>query len=276
MKICVIYSGQTRSYNDNHELWNSHKRMADELKARYNIEVDFIGHTWADQPTPWNVADFLHFSQDDQNCIDDWINTDFFRRAWWNPGSDTFQDFVTECINNKTGNELLERITTNSRKAYGQIFSFFKCIEQIENTYDGYFKTRWDIMIDKTQGFTEFFPYLLEEKQDLVLFTGAAWFRPTKENFNNEATGNLFLNDTNFIMNKGAMDGYMSKNWLQDLHRVVTGSTYNDAKPSSHTLWTLMHPTNIMGRFVLQGDCFSITRTPNDVQIKKETDRWAI
>ena len=38
----------------------------------------------------------------------------------------------------------------------------------------------------------------------------------------------------------------------------------------------LCTPTNIMGRFVLQGDCFSITRTPNDVQIKKETDRWAI
>ena len=131
-------------------------------------------------------------------------------------------------------------------------------------------------MINKTQGLTEFFPYLLEEKQDLVLFTGAAWFRPTKENFNNEAIGNLFLNDTNFIMNNGAMDGYMSKDWLQDLHKVVTGSTYNDAKPSSHTLWTLMHPTNIMGRFVIKGDCFSITRTPNDVQIKKETDRWAI
>ena len=56
------------------------------------------------------------------NCIDDWINTDFFRRAWWN-FSDTFLDFVTECINDKTGNELLERTSTNSRKAYGQIFS---------------------------------------------------------------------------------------------------------------------------------------------------------
>ena len=67
------------------------------------------------------------------------------------------------------------------------------------------------------------FSHPLEEKQDLVLFTGAARFRPTKENFNNEATGSLFLNDTNFIMNKGAMDGYISKNWLQDLHRVVTG-----------------------------------------------------
>ena len=43
--------------------------MADELKERYNIEVDSSGHTWADQPTPWNVADFLHFSQDDQKTV---------------------------------------------------------------------------------------------------------------------------------------------------------------------------------------------------------------
>ena len=38
----------------------------------------------------------------------------------------------------------------------------------------------------------------LEEKQDLVLFTGMALFDlKEKLNFNNEATGSLFPNDTN-------------------------------------------------------------------------------
>ena len=63
MKVCVIYSGQTRSYNANHALWESHEKMATELKQRYDIEVDFIGHTWADQERPWNNSDFLHFGQ---------------------------------------------------------------------------------------------------------------------------------------------------------------------------------------------------------------------
>ena len=50
----------------------------------------------------------------------------------------------------------------------------------------------------KRRALQNFSLLLLEEKQDLVLFTGAAWFRPKKENFNNEATGNLFPNDTNY------------------------------------------------------------------------------
>ena len=55
-------------------------------------------------------------------------------------GSDTFSDFVTECINDKTGNELLERTQQIAEKHMDK-FLVLKCIEQIENTYDGYFKT---------------------------------------------------------------------------------------------------------------------------------------
>ena len=278
MKVCVIYSGQTRSYNNNHELWNSHKRMADELQTRYNIEVDFVGHTWEDQPIPWNITDFKQFNQENQDCIDMWAKDDFFKRAWWAPGSDTFQDFVIDCIDQRKGNELLDKIIHNTRQAYGQIFSFFKCIDELDNTYDAYFKTRWDIMIDKTLGLCEFFPYAIEEKDPLVLFSGNAFINPQhpKDRMNNTATTKTFVGDTNFVINKKAMNAYKDNNWLEYLHWNIVNSRYNDSKPSSHTLWTMMHPDTITGRFVLKGDCFSITRTPDDVNRKKEINKWAI
>ena len=53
-------------------------------------------------------------------------------------GSDTFSDFVTECINDKTGNELLERTPQQIAEKHMDKFLVLKCIEQIENTYDGY------------------------------------------------------------------------------------------------------------------------------------------
>lgn len=266
MKVCVIYSGQTRSYNANHALWESHEKMATELKQRYDIEVDFIGHTWADQERPWNNSDFLHFGQSDQVCIDDWVKQDFFKRAWWSH-TETFQEFVTECIDERKGNELVDKITYNSRQAYGQIFSFQKCISQINNDYDAYFKTRWDIMINKTNGFCEFFPYIIEEDKPFALFTGRAYLQTPK---------NLFLDDTNFILNKQAFGLYKDRDWLECLHENIVSETYNDPKPSSHKLWTQMHPDTITGRFVLQGDCFTITRTPTEMDMKKEKNKWAI
>jgi hypothetical protein len=72
------------------------------------------------------------------------------------------------------------------------------------------------------------------------------------------------------------MNAYKNTNWLDYLHWNIVNSRYDDPKPSSHTLWTMMHPDTITGRFVLKGDCFSITRTPDDVNRKKEINKWAI
>lgn len=277
-KVCIVYSGQTRSYNQDQELWHSHKRLADELETRYNIHVDFIGHTWSDQPAPWNTNDFIHFKQESQSVIDQWIHTNFFKRAWWNPNNKAFQDFCEENFKNKNANTIIEMIEKNSRNAYGQIFSFFQCISQTENTYDAYFKTRWDIMIEKTTGLAEFFPYAIGENKNLVLFDGTAHIRPVppKGRMGNTMVTETFIGDTNFIINKNAMECYNSLNWQDYLHQNIVRTPVNEAKPSSHTLWEMMHPSSIEGKFVLQGDCFRIARTPEDQEIKKEKNLWAI
>lgn len=279
-KVCIIYSGQTRLYNEDYSLFESHKKLADELKTRYNIDVDFIGHTWSDQPAPFNVNDFTHFMQEPQSIIDDWVNTNFFKRAWWDPNNPEFENFYKENFKNKNANAVIEKIFENSRHAYGQIFSFFNCISQIENTYDAYFRTRWDIKILKTQGLAEFFPYAIGENDNkrLVLFDGRAWIKPVSHDsrINNNVVTTTFLNDQNFLINHKAMWSYLQMDYLNELHWNIVRSPYNDSKPSSHTLWTAMHPTNIEGRFVLQGDCYKIIRNDYGVKDKQEKNKWSI
>ncbi len=274
--VCFIFSGETREYN-RAELFKGHKWLADQLKSRHNYHVDFIGHTWDHCDTPLNFRMFKHYKKENQEIIDEWVLTNPFVRGWWAQQHHVFQKFVKD--NWGKDHAIFNKIIQNSRSAYGQIFSFFNCIEQVKDTekYDVYFKTRWDISIKKLEGLIDYFPYVASRKDERFnMFDGKGWCTFGYDNSDPNTKVETFINDTNFLMSMNAFKEYQNLDYQKQLHTILENTRNKDAKPSSHTLWTLMHPKGITGRFAIAGDCYSIYRTPGQQEEKEEKNRWAI
>ena len=291
-KCAMIFTGQTRCYNSE-KIFDSHKRLADKLFEHYNIETDFWGHTWEDCDLPKNLSDFKYFQVDDQVCIDEWVKRKLFVRGWWNPTNDEFNNFIKQNWGN--GNLVLDKIVENSRRAYGQVWSFWTALhmqtcDPTRSPYDVYFKTRWDVEIFKDQGLFEFFPYCASQ-QDLVetasmesegaglaLFDGRshAKFLGMSHRDAGQTHTWTFVNDTNFIFNKTAYVNMYEQDFRHTLELACQNKLRDEPAPSSHDIWTMMFPKNLNARFVLQGDCYGFKRTPEQEVIKKELDQWAI
>lgn len=286
-KCAIFFSGQTRCYNEMPEqCWETHLKLAKALEEQYGFEVDFYGHTWTDCDTPYNVNDFKFFHQTDQVVIDNWVRKNLFLRGYWDCGNHTWLEF---CDANQEGNgqKIIDKILENSRKAYGQYWSFKTIMNRIPNDYDVYFKTRWDTKINKHQGLIEFFPYLLandhertasvgDDRTGLCIFDGRSHFRYLGTNARGRTLTHSFINDTNFLIDKTASITIKDQVFPNHLDQVLKDLPRGFSPPSSHDLWTLCMPENIVGRFVLQGDCYDIMRNEKGEEDKKETNRWAI
>ena len=286
----MIFTGQTRCYNSE-KIFDSHKRLADKLFENYNIETDFWGHTWADCEVPYNTNDFKYFTVDNQSCIDDWVKRKLFMRGWWHPENDESNNFITN--NWGDGQVILDKILENSRKAYGQVWSFWSALhmqtcDPQRSPYDVYFKTRWDVEIFKDNGLMEFFPYCAsttdfqddssiedEGMAGVALFDGRSHARFLGNDVGLTHTW-TFVNDTNFIFNQNAFVNMYEQDFRHTLDEVCRHTIRGKSAPSSHDIWTLMFPKNLYARFVLQGDCYGFIRTPEQEEIKKELNQWGI
>ena len=292
-KCAMIFTGQTRTYNT-HNIFDSHKRLADKLFEHYDIETDFWGHTWADCELPNNVNEFKYFHVDDQVCIDEWVKKNLFLRGWWNPENSAWLEFCDE-HQDGNGQVIIDKIIQNSRRAYGQVWSFWTALKLQEcfpqrSEYDVYFKTRWDVEIFKDQGLMEFFPYCASQQDlnhtasiedmgaGLAIFDGRSHARFLGLDHKDKGQTHTwsFVNDTNFIFDKAAYISMYEQDFLHTLDRVLRCTNRSCPAPSSHDIWTLMFPRNMYARFVIQGDCYGFKRSPEQAVIKEELDKWAI
>ena len=292
-KCAMIFTGQTRCYNTE-KIFESHQRLADKLFKEYDIETDFWGHTWADCEMPNNTSDFKYFQVDDQVCIDEWVKRKLFVRGFWNPENEAWLKF---CRENQDGNgqAIIDKILQNSRRAYGQVWSFWTALhfqtgDPKRSPYDVYFKTRWDVEIFKDQGLVEFFPYCASSKDlektasiesegaGMALFDGRSHARFLGLDHMDKGLTHTwtFVNDTNFLFNKNAYVNMYEQDFTHTLDKILEVTSRNTTAPCSHDIWTLMFPRDMYARFVLQGDCYGYKRTPEQEVIKKELDEWGI
>lgn len=284
MRILVIFSGQTRNYN--HEIWVKWKALEDKIRNMYDIQAyDYIGHTWSDQPTIYNQQDFLHYREDDQSIIDTWVKDNIFARGWINNVNEAWCEFLEENKDNPV--VLHEKILENSRKAYGQVWSHYLSLgQQDPQHYHLTMRCRWDCVPQlEYENVTELIPPLTTEGAPLetepwTIFDSLVNFRHEFTSYKRQndsgADANPFINDQFWITNKRAAEHYYHNDWKRQLHGTVTGASRIDCTPSSHTLWTAMHPYQIRSRFLIDSRTNKNERSTEQQIIKKEIDRWAI
>lgn len=288
-RIAILFSGQTRSWNDMPHLWESYERLEEKLYKTYPDlkTVDYYGHTWDDQPIPFNRKRFVQCSVTPQSEIDDWVKEDFFARAWIRPQHHEWQKLQKQLFDDPY--KVLNRLLRNSRAAYGQIFSFFHCVRQINEKYDAYYKTRWDNRIDHPEFLVNHFvgakntgraSVIFDSKCYMIESQSAYAFPPTWNNeqvFRRGSNRNWFLNDIHFILNQNALEEYqlVGERLWDYLTQVVTQYARKDDSPSSHTLWHDVHPGSIRGYPRIDGDACRL-ESINREQMKEEADKWGI
>lgn len=285
-RILVIFSGQTRNYNRDQYIWNEWKKFEQKIRDTYDIEAyDYIGHTWSDQPTIHNQQDFLHYREDDQNIIDNWVKDNIFLRAWINNQNKAWNEFYEN--NKEDPSAIHTKIIENSRKAYGQVWSHYLSLgQQDPEHYDLTIRCRWDCIPQlEYENITELIPPLTERGAPLydkpwTIFDSKVRFKhdfTSYKRYNNtEGMGLPFIGDSVWITNKYSAKEYYHLDWKQQLHGIVSNRRRNDGTPSSHTLWTQMHPYKITSRFLLHGNTVKCERSTEQQEIKKELDEWSI
>lgn len=130
MKIAICVSGETRDFNKILKD-TSHRSVLDfaEDLRKFNTQVDVYAHTWAHCEYPDRSDMIKSLSIDDQSIIDNWVSGDFLNRAFPIPNAGSFHDYLLA-----------------SRKAYGQVFSGFRCFGLVPvNEYDVVIRFRWDL-----------------------------------------------------------------------------------------------------------------------------------
>ncbi len=279
-RIAIVFSGQTRGYNDIPKIWESYQSLEQKLYETYpDLEtIDYYGHTWDDQPLPFNKDDFVDVVVSSQSEIDDWVNEDFFSRAYQNPHNEEWQDFRKQLFDDP--HKVLNRMLYNSRAAYGQIFSFFHSIAHISHDYDAYFRTRWDLVIEQPDGVNIFFGEACKKEHPALMLNTRTYMKPLeKSNYSIRADRrDWFMDDTHFILNHSGMGKYkqIGKELWNYLENIVTSFERRSTTPSSHTLWGLVHPSEIRGYPSIQGGSCQLIRTPKHYIYKEDVDKWGI
>lgn len=230
-KIAICISGQTRDYNQNIE---KYRDMLDILFS--DFEYDIYGHTWDDCAEPVNADEFKRFLMTDQDEIWNFVKKDLFRlvpfRAEWIESQE-----YSAALENDTGFvQLCKRI---SNGAFGQFWSAYLCLNQIENIdeYSFIVRMRWD-------------NYLTLDNEDIIAgFKKRLLDFKNKKNMDSDfcSTGGVllmnemlvdktgvFFNDVFFILNTAS-----AKKIINNSIDYAILDIYNKTskRPTAHHLW---------------------------------------
>lgn len=235
MKIAVCLSGETRMFNQILEVRRSPADFIDELK-KFFPQVDVYGHTWTHCEEP--VTDRFQFSAlmiEDQSSIDDWVKEDFVNRTYsnrmlWNQQTK---------LSAMSPEEYVEKNLDRSRKAYGQVFSGFRCFEMVPvNQYDVVIRYRWDL---EHVGDTENFERTIVNRINWLCEKQSQGY-PFGVGTSNSWIGSghpptITMEDTFFMLNAHGHE-YLVNTTIQEKLETVFEQAWGNEKSEAHSLWT--------------------------------------
>lgn len=250
-KICIMASGETRTYNhlgdDNNPMFNGLQRFVAKLES-LNFEVSVVGHTWAHVDPPIVGPNHLQFITkiDDQSIITDWVDEDALRRM---PRYRS-DDLANPPININDIDNFKTHHHSMARDHYGQIWSAMLSAEQAYNTTDAdlYIRWRWDLewLPVELDGISYGLNYALRllaregSSESIVAATSAT---EVSRDDNHENLRHIFLDDVFFVFTPPAIGKLLDSSpgnrgyWKHAFERAIACTDTRDETPQAHTLW---------------------------------------
>lgn len=239
MKLAISISGETRLYNNEHNLQQFHVAL-DKLFGKY--EYDLYGHTWNRCEVPKDITSYTVFEQTDDNEIwEQLVKPNFFDFV---PYRDEWQQLLEyQCIDDEP-EKFIEFCKETSIGAYAQIWSWDKTIKQIFpriSEYDGVVRWRWDSNIEEGDELIDQKIFLAQEQIYNFLTKRESYDSQQYTGHNHvltECPNNLHSNtmqDTFFIVDRMGVINMNRQPILKSLSDAISNSL--PLRYTAHELW---------------------------------------
>ena len=274
MRIAVVFSAESRTFNTKTAVyWLKWKNLVETI-SEDRIEIVFYGHTWDHCPEEdipnTKILPLKYIWVESENIISDWVCGLYSERVYrTSPTANVVDSYLGKIdpSNDASKIKYIDETLFHSRRHWGQhvgaFLSFSKIPKEEYDNIDGFIKVRWDSIPVYAYGIKDFDnndPSACEFKNSVLVMENYFKFNQCTYSsditkivliqYQNRYVNNVMPNDVIIYLTKSAMNKFINNVTAEEFLNATIGK-FNSHGMAGHTMWeAVMASKNINYRAI--------------------------